>query len=64
MHHYGGAYSDIKVLEKSWLPSLEALNDSKYVVIGYREFSFLDTARGRGIMKDIWLALNFFRVIH
>jgi hypothetical protein len=63
MHHYGGAYSDIKILDQSWLSSYEELNNSNYLVSGYKELSVLDTARGRGFMKDIWLASNFFRII-
>jgi len=63
MHHHGGAYSDIKVLNKSWVSSYKALSNSNYLIAGYKETSFLDTARGRGLVKDIWLALNFFRVI-
>lgn len=63
MHHHGGGYSDIKMITKSWLSSFEELSNSKYLISGYKESSVLDTARGRGIVKDVWLALNFFRVI-
>ena len=63
MHHYGGAYSDIKVLKDSWLPSYNELLSGDFLVNGYSEVSPIETARGRGIIKDVWLALNFFRVI-
>ncbi len=33
------------------------------MINGYREINFIETARGRGLLKDIWLALNYFRVI-
>ena len=63
MHHHGGAYSDIKVIENSWLVPFEQLKESDYFINGYREVNFLETARGRGLVRDFWLALNFYRVI-
>ena len=63
MHNYGGAYTDIKVIENSWLPSLEKLNNSDYLINGYREVSLIETARGRGLIKDLWLAFNYHRII-
>lgn len=63
MHNYGGAYTDIKVKEHSWLRSLKELSNSDYFINGYREVSFMETARGRGIIKDLWLAFNYHRVI-
>ena len=63
MHHYGGAYSDVKVIEDSWLPSFEDLEKSDYLINGYREINCIETARGRGLLNDIWLALNFYKVI-
>jgi len=63
MHYHGGAYSDIKVLNKSWVSAFKTFKDSNYLVSGYRELSFFDTARGRGFVNDIWLASNFFKVI-
>lgn len=63
MHHYGGAYSDIKVTLNSWQSSFEHLKKSDCFINGYREVSFLETARGRGVIKDLWLACNFFRLI-
>lgn len=63
MHNYGGAYSDIKVLEDSWLSSYEELYNSNHLINGYREINCIETARGRGLIKDIWLALNFYKVI-
>jgi hypothetical protein len=62
MHNYGGAYTDIKVIEDSWLPSFKKLNNSDYLISGYKE-SFLGAARGRGFVKDIWLAFNYNRLI-
>ena len=47
MHNYGG-YSDIKVIEDSWLKSYYDLVDSDYLANGYREINCLETARGRG----------------
>lgn len=63
MHHHGGAYTDIKQIEDSWLLPFEQLEKSDYFICGYREVSCLETARGRGLVKDLWLALNFHRVI-
>lgn len=63
MHFYGGGYSDIKVLEDSWISSFADLNDSDYLINGYPEISCFQTARGRSFFKDFWLAINFFRVI-
>ena len=63
MHHYGGAYSDIKVLEDSWLSSYNELFGGDFLINGYREVNPIQTARGRGFIKDVWLALNFFRII-
>jgi hypothetical protein len=63
MHHHGGAYSDIKVIENSWLLPFEQLEKSDCLINGYREVSCLETARGRGLIKDLWLALNFHKVI-
>jgi hypothetical protein len=63
MHYFGGGYSDIKVLENSWLQSYKDLKDSDNLINGYKEVNCFETARGRGILKDCWLALNFFRVI-
>ena len=63
MHHHGGAYSDIKHIKHSWALPFEQLKESRFFVNGYREVSFLETARGRGLYKDLWLALNFRRTI-
>lgn len=63
MHNYGGAYSDVKVIQDSWLSSYEELFNNEYLINGYKEISFIETARGRGLLKDIWLALNYYRVI-
>lgn len=63
MHNYGGGYSDIKVIEDSWLKSYYDLIDSDYLANGYREINCLETARGRGPISDIWLALNFYKII-
>ena len=63
MHLHGGAYSDVKVIEDSWLSSYEDLEKSDYLINGYREINCIETARGRGLLKDVWLALNFYRVI-
>ena len=63
MHNYGGAYSDVKVIEDSWSLSYEELCNSEYLINGYREVNCIETARGRGLIKDIWLALNFYKVI-
>lgn len=63
MHHHGGGYTDIKHIRNSWLLPLEQLEKSDCFINGYREVSFLETARGRGLIKDLWIALNFYRVI-
>lgn len=63
MHHHGGGYSDIKPIQYSWISPFERLKESAYFINGYREVSFLETARGRGLIKDLWLALNFYRII-
>ena len=63
MHNHGGAYTDVKVIEDSWLKSYEELFNSEYLINGYKEISFIETARGRGLLKDIWLALNYYRLI-
>ena len=63
MHNYGGAYSDVKVIEDSWLPAYQELNDNHFLINGFRERSCFDAARGRGLIKDLWLALNFYRII-
>ena len=63
MHYYGGAYSDVKVIEDSWLSPYKELCNSNHFINGYREINCFETARGRGIIKDTWLALNFYRVI-
>ena len=63
MHNYGGAYSDIKVIDDSWSLSYKELLNSEYLINGYREVNCIETARGRGLIKDIWLALNFYKVI-
>ena len=63
MHHHGGAYTDIKVVENSWLLPFEQLDKSECFINGYKEVNCLETARGRGLIKDLWLALNFYRVI-
>ena len=63
MHYYGGAYCDIKFIQDSWLIAYEDLFHSKSFINGYREINFLQTAKGRGFIKDLWLSLNFFRVI-
>lgn len=63
MHHHGGAYSDIKQIEHSWVLPFERLKESHFFMNGYREVSFLETARGRGLIKDLWLAFNFYRMI-
>lgn len=63
MHNYGGAYCDIKFIQDSWLSAYQDLNNSNCYINGYREVNFLQTAKGRGLLKDIWLSLNFFRVI-
>jgi hypothetical protein len=63
MHHHGGAYTDIKHIVNSWLLPFEQLEKSDCFINGYKEVSCLETARGRGLVKDIWLALNFYRVI-
>ena len=36
MHHHGGAYSDVKVIEDSWLPAFEDLEKSDYLINGYK----------------------------
>ena len=59
MHHYGGGYTDIKVTTASWVKHFIELMSSEHLLCGYQEKSFLDTARGRGIIKDIWLAINY-----
>ena len=51
MHHHGGAYSDVKVIEDSWLSSYEDLEKSDYLINGYREINCIETARGRDIKK-------------
>ena len=63
MHHHGGAYSDIKVIENSLLLPFEQLEKSNCLINGYREVSCIETARGRGLVKDLWLALNYYKVI-
>tara|TARA_Y100000389_G_scaffold36271_1_gene30873 strand:- start:322 stop:963 length:642 start_codon:yes stop_codon:yes gene_type:complete len=63
MHNYGGAYSDIKVLADSWLLSYEELHNSEYLINGYKEINCMETAKGRGLIKDVWLALNFYKII-
>lgn len=63
MHHYGGAYSDIKIIEDSWLSAFRELEESTNFINGYREINFIETARGRGLLKDLWLSLNFYRVV-
>ena len=50
MHNYGGAYSDVKVIEDSWLPAYQELNDNHFLINGFRERSCFDAARGRGLI--------------
>ena len=37
--------------------------DNHFLINGFRERSCFDAARGRGLIKDLWLALNFYRII-
>ena len=37
MHHYGGGYSDIKIINKSWLHARDQLLYSNKFGVGYRE---------------------------
>jgi hypothetical protein len=39
MHHYGGAYADIKKQSSSWITSLFQLNNSNKIANGYMEVS-------------------------
>jgi hypothetical protein len=63
MHHYGGGYSDIKPIQNSWSESFDRLMESKHFAIGYKETSPFDIARGRGFVRDAYLAINYFRLI-
>ena len=63
MHHYGGGYTDIKVTIEPWISHFNELMSSEHLLCGYKEKSVIDTARGRGIVKDIWLAINYRRLV-
>ena len=62
-HYHGGAYTNVKPIENSWLLPFEQLTKSDCFINGYREVGCVETARGRSLVKDLWLALNFYRVI-
>ena len=63
MHHYGGGYTDIKFTSASWITHFDELMSSDQLICGYQEKSFLDAARGRGMVKDIWLAINYRKLV-
>ena len=63
MPYQGGAYTDIKPIENSWLLPFEQLKKSDCFINGYRKVGCVETLRGRCLVKDLWLALNFYRVI-
>ena len=45
MHNHGGAYTDVKVIEDSWLTSYEELFNSEYLINGYKEISFIEATK-------------------
>lgn len=50
MHHFGGAYSDIKYLDYSWLPAFNRLIESDNYIVGYPEVGIIGITRKRGIL--------------
>ena len=63
MHHHGGGYTDIKFTTSSWISHFKELMSSDHLLCGYQEKSFLDAARGRGMVNDIWLAINYRNLV-
>lgn len=63
MHHFGGAYSDIKYLDYSWLPAFNRLIDSDNYIVGYPEVGIIGITRKRGILFFIKLALKVNKLI-
>lgn len=79
MHHFGGAYTDVKPISDSWIPTIEELNSSNsYWAAGYREISrhgvgnlHQSAIRLNGSFSDRvssytrwrWLQVNYRRVI-
>ena len=62
MHHYGGAYSDIKNIHSSWLNSWELLVNSDKFGIGYREIG----CKGVAMIPSLYyffMLINYRRLL-
>jgi len=63
MHHYGGAYSDIKKINESWVPACERLSQSeKLYACGYAEINRHNVGniyQSTMLRKDSKLNVNF-----
>ncbi|WP_216597629.1 capsular polysaccharide synthesis protein [Persicobacter sp. CCB-QB2] len=62
MHHYGGGYTDIKRVEKSWAPFFVKLECSDVFAIGYPERSREDVAFD-GTALSVHLANNYSKLL-
>jgi tetratricopeptide (TPR) repeat protein len=62
MHHYGGGYTDIKPVLRSWTPHFEKLRSSEQLALGYPEISATAVAQLPGAIGD-QLRANYAEVI-
>jgi hypothetical protein len=64
MHFYGGAYSDIKEINDSWLPALEELesNEDKWIC-GYPEIGDYGVPKLDDPINDIMVRKNWKKLI-